>query len=115
MCSTCDGSRVCIPALSQVLENTAFFGEIVLRLPNIAHAVLNMNKAGAVMLNWALGFSNSTGLYDETTTKLIHLVSFLPSVKFKFLAQWRASKVYRTACKDPAKPCISRRWIPELR
>ncbi|XP_037285193.1 coiled-coil domain-containing protein 134 isoform X1 [Rhipicephalus microplus] len=62
-------------ALSQVLENTAFFGEIILRLPNIAHAVLNMNKAGAVVLNWAIGFSNSTELYDETTTKLINLVA----------------------------------------
>ncbi|KAH6935614.1 hypothetical protein HPB50_007065 [Hyalomma asiaticum] len=62
-------------ALSQVLENTAFFGEIVLRLPNIAHTVLNMNKAGAVVLNWAIGFSNSTELYDETTTKLVNLVA----------------------------------------
>ncbi|KAH8040816.1 hypothetical protein HPB51_012986 [Rhipicephalus microplus] len=74
---TCDGIdpyelRI---ALSQVLENTAFFGEIILRLPNIAHAVLNMNKAGAVVLNWAIGFSNSTELYDETTTKLINLVA----------------------------------------
>lgn len=62
-------------ALSQVLENTAFFGEIILRLPNIAHAVINANKAGAVVLNWAIGFSNSTDLYDETTTKLINLVA----------------------------------------
>ncbi|XP_075544193.1 coiled-coil domain-containing protein 134-like [Dermacentor variabilis] len=62
-------------ALSQVLENTAFFGEIILRLPNIAHAVLNMNKAGAMVLNWAIGFANSTELYDETTTKLINLVA----------------------------------------
>lgn len=94
-------------ALSQVLENTAFFGEIVLRLPNIAHAVLNMNKAGAVMLNWALGFSNSTGLYDETTTKLIHLVAQelgLVEKDANFHNPYAAKKQKATPPPVPAEP-----------
>ncbi|CAN7940542.1 unnamed protein product, partial [Ixodes pacificus] len=62
-------------ALSQVLENTAFFGEIVLRLPDISHAVLGENKASALMVHWAVGFANSTGFYDDTTTELIGLVA----------------------------------------
>lgn len=94
-------------ALSQVLENTAFFGEIVLRLPNIAHAVLNMNKAGAVMLNWALGFSNSTGLYDETTTKLINLVAQelgLVEKDANFHNPYAAKKKKTTPPPVPAEP-----------
>ncbi|CAN8006512.1 unnamed protein product [Ixodes hexagonus] len=62
-------------ALSQVLENTAFFGEIVLRLPDISHAVLGENKASALMVHWAIGFANSTGFYDDTTTELVNLVA----------------------------------------
>lgn len=62
-------------ALSQVLENTAFFGEIILRLPDIAHAVMKQDKASSLMLHWAVGFSNSTGLYDQSMSKMIHLVA----------------------------------------
>lgn len=94
-------------ALSQVLENTAFFGEIVMRLPDIAHAALNMNKASALTFNWALGFSNSTGLYDETTTKLINLVAQELGLVEKdpnFHNPYAAKKKKAAPLPEPAEP-----------
>ncbi|XP_064481183.1 coiled-coil domain-containing protein 134-like isoform X2 [Ornithodoros turicata] len=62
-------------ALSQVLENTAFMGEILLRLPDITHGVLGLDRSSALTIYWAIGFANSTGIYDAKTTKLCHLMA----------------------------------------
>jgi hypothetical protein len=62
-------------ALANILENTAFFGDILLRLPDISHKILTLKHEWEVLLNWSLGFSNQTHLLDKQTEKLLYLVS----------------------------------------
>jgi hypothetical protein len=62
-------------ALANILENTAFFGDILLRLPNISHKILTLKHDWEVLLHWSLGFSNQTHLLDKQTEKLVYLVS----------------------------------------
>ncbi|GJQ77412.1 hypothetical protein Trydic_g20811 [Trypoxylus dichotomus] len=63
-------------SLSNILENTALFGEIVLRFPDIAHVVLKTNNNWDVLLQWSIAFSNQVKyLLDKSTIKLLHLVS----------------------------------------
>jgi len=62
-------------ALANILENTAFFGDILLRLPEISYKILTSKHEWEVLLQWSLGFSNQTHLLDKQTEKLIYLVS----------------------------------------
>lgn len=63
-------------ALSNILENTALFGEIVLRFPEISHTVLKSNHDWSILYQWSIGFSNLTNnLLDKSTLTLINLVS----------------------------------------
>jgi hypothetical protein len=64
-----------IVALANILENTAFFGDILLRLPDISHKILTLKHEWEVLLNWSLGFCNQTHLLDKQTEKLVYLVS----------------------------------------
>ncbi|XP_023229150.1 coiled-coil domain-containing protein 134-like isoform X2 [Centruroides sculpturatus] len=62
-------------ALAQTVENTAFFGDILLKLPDITHSILKKEKAWSLLMKWSLGWSNSTGIYDKKTTELMNLVA----------------------------------------
>lgn len=63
-------------ALSNILENTALFGEIVLRFPDIASKVLKDNNDYSVLFKWAVGFAQQNkNLLDDSTITLIGLVS----------------------------------------
>lgn len=63
-------------ALSNILENTALFSEIILRFPDIAVLVLKTNNNWDVLLQWSIAFSNQVKyLLDKSTVKLLHLVS----------------------------------------
>lgn len=62
-------------ALANILENTALFGDILLRLPDISHKILTSKYEWNVLLLWSLGFSNQTHLLDKQTEKLVWLVS----------------------------------------
>lgn len=63
-------------SLSNILENTALFGEIVLRFPDIAQLVLKTNNNWDVLLQWSIAFSNQVKyLLDKSTIKLLQLVS----------------------------------------
>jgi len=62
-------------ALANILENTALFGDILLRLPDISHKILTSKYEWKVLLLWSLGFSNQTHLLDKQTEKLMYLVS----------------------------------------
>lgn len=64
----------CLAALANILENTALFGDIVLRLPDVAHEVLRARHEWDVLLRWCLGFSTQTRLLDPATTRLVSLV-----------------------------------------
>lgn len=63
-------------ALSNILENTALFGEIILRFPDIAAMVLKTNNNWDILLQWSIAFSNQVRyLLDKSTVKLLYLVS----------------------------------------
>lgn len=63
-------------ALSNILENTALFSEIILRFPEISTTVLKLNNNWDLLLRWCIIFCNEVQyLLDTSTVKLINLVS----------------------------------------
>lgn len=63
-------------ALSNILENTALFSEIILRFPDIAVSILKINNNWDVILQWGISFCHQVKyLLDKNTFKLLHLVS----------------------------------------
>ncbi|XP_011315560.1 coiled-coil domain-containing protein 134-like [Fopius arisanus] len=60
--------------LSSVLENTAFFGDIVLQVPDITHRILKKNSHWKNQMQWSLNFANETRfLLDEATGGMLDL------------------------------------------
>ncbi|XP_075215558.1 coiled-coil domain-containing protein 134-like isoform X2 [Lycorma delicatula] len=62
-------------ALSNLLENTALIGDIILRLPEISQSLLSSHNNWVILLSWSLQFANQTDLLDQQTVTLIDLVS----------------------------------------
>ena len=62
-------------AVSMIAENTAFFGDIVLRLPDIAHDILRRSQEWNIILKWSVGFCNDTEIYEARDKKLLHLMA----------------------------------------
>eukprot|EP00112_Aurelia_sp_Birch-Aquarium-sp1_P017096 Seg394.1 transcript_id=Seg394.1/GoldUCD/mRNA.D3Y31 product="Coiled-coil domain-containing protein 134" protein_id=Seg394.1/GoldUCD/D3Y31 len=62
-------------ALAHVVENTAFFGDILLRFPGMTHKIIKSNKEWQIIINWSVGFCNETGLFDGANEKLLSLVA----------------------------------------
>lgn len=62
-------------ALSSILENTAFFGDIILHLPEITHRILKMQQKWNPTIHWSLNFTNQMRhLLNKSTITMIHLV-----------------------------------------
>lgn len=62
-------------ALALVLENTALFGEIVLRLPDIAVRIMRLHRDWTLIYQWCLTFLHEDHyLIDKATLKLMDLV-----------------------------------------
>ena len=64
-------------ALGQNIEKTIFFGEILLHLPDITHRVINSNKPWQLLLTWGIFFASQSNFLDDTSKKLVSLVSYL--------------------------------------
>ncbi|CAD1473172.1 unnamed protein product, partial [Heterotrigona itama] len=63
-------------AISTTLENTAFFGDILLHFPHIIHRVLKTQRKWNPMLNWSFNFTyRAKYLLDSETVTKIHLAS----------------------------------------
>ncbi|KAL3879305.1 hypothetical protein ACJMK2_031606 [Sinanodonta woodiana] len=62
-------------AVSKVLENTAMFGDMVLRLPDVVHAIYKKNNEWRQTINWAVWFCNESRLFDKAHKTLINLMS----------------------------------------
>nr|XP_034983591.1 coiled-coil domain-containing protein 134 isoform X2 [Zootoca vivipara] len=52
-------------AYSHVVENTAFFGDVVLRFPKIVHHYFDRNSNWNNLIRWGIGFCNQTGVFDQ--------------------------------------------------
>ncbi|XP_050575533.1 coiled-coil domain-containing protein 134-like [Bombus affinis] len=63
-------------AISTVLENTAFFGDILLHFPHFIHRILKAQQKWNPIINWSLNFTYRTKyLLDSETAVKIHLAS----------------------------------------
>jgi len=69
--------RIFVPALSTILENTAFLGDIVLRLPDVAHELLDGNEDWKLLTQWAIDFTNDTDIFVDKDRQLISMVCYL--------------------------------------
>lgn len=73
---------VAVPtAYSHVLENTAFFGDVVLRFPKIVHHYFDRNSNWNSLIRWGIGFCNLTGVFKQGShSQVLQLVwLFVPS------------------------------------
>lgn len=57
--------RLLSPAFSQVLENTAFFGDVVLRFPRIVHHYFDHNSNWNLLIRWGISFCTQSGVFDQ--------------------------------------------------
>lgn len=63
-------------AISTTLENTAFFGDILLHFPHIIHRVLKTQQKWNPIINWSFNFTyRAKYLLDSETVTKIHLAS----------------------------------------
>ncbi|XP_018319865.1 coiled-coil domain-containing protein 134-like [Agrilus planipennis] len=62
--------------LSNILENTALFSEVVLRFPDVADVILKQNNKWDIQLQWTIAFCYQVEhLLDKSTMKLLNLVN----------------------------------------
>jgi len=64
-----------LEALSHIVENCAFFGDIVLRLPDISHRVIKDIPKLESMYKWCISFSMAADLCDKSTQKMFDLLA----------------------------------------
>ncbi|KAK3599222.1 hypothetical protein CHS0354_012830 [Potamilus streckersoni] len=62
-------------AVALVLENTAMFGDMVLRLPDVVHAIYKKNNEWRQTISWAVWFCSESNIFDGAHKKLLHLMS----------------------------------------
>ena len=63
-----------LAALSSLLENTAFLGDLLLYLPDVSQPLLKKNNEWNQLFLWSLTFSRETSYLDKTTKTLLYLV-----------------------------------------
>nr|XP_033785247.1 coiled-coil domain-containing protein 134 isoform X1 [Geotrypetes seraphini] len=52
-------------AYSHTVENSAFFGDVVLRFPKIVHHYFDHNSNWNNLIRWGIGFCNLSGIFDD--------------------------------------------------
>jgi hypothetical protein len=62
-------------ALSTVLENIAFVGDILLRLPDITHNLLKANPEWNLTVQWGIGFCNDTLIFTGSDSVLLYTMA----------------------------------------
>ncbi|XP_032239016.1 coiled-coil domain-containing protein 134-like [Nematostella vectensis] len=62
-------------ALAHILENTAFFGDVLLRLPDITHKIFRHSTEWELLAKWSVSFANETGIFDEMDTTVLNLMA----------------------------------------
>ena len=64
----------CITAFSKVVENTAFFGDLVLRLPDMIHGLLKTDKDWQMAVHWGVGFCNDSKIFTGKDAVMLSTV-----------------------------------------
>uniref|UniRef100_A0A8C5QEL0 Coiled-coil domain containing 134 n=1 Tax=Leptobrachium leishanense TaxID=445787 RepID=A0A8C5QEL0_9ANUR len=52
-------------AYSHTVENSAFFGDVVLRFPKIVHHYFDRNSNWNNLIRWGIGFCNLSGIFND--------------------------------------------------
>ncbi|KAJ8298158.1 hypothetical protein KUTeg_024689, partial [Tegillarca granosa] len=61
--------------VSKVLENTAMFGDMVLRLPDIIHDIYDRNKEWQILMAWGVWFCNESSVFQGPAYTLLNLMA----------------------------------------
>jgi hypothetical protein len=61
-------------SMSAVIENTAFFADLLLHFPKIVNKILKKNPSWQAILESSIALTLRTELIDEQTDKAIYLV-----------------------------------------
>jgi 3'-phosphoadenosine 5'-phosphosulfate sulfotransferase (PAPS reductase)/FAD synthetase len=64
-----------LKAFAMVMETTAFNGDLALHFPDIYHQLYDTNNEFQETIKWAVNLVNESKLYDETSQRMIELVS----------------------------------------
>lgn len=64
-----------VSAMSKVFENTAMFGDLILRLPDITHDIYDRNKQWEFLIGWSVWFCMESGVFQGPHERLLKLVS----------------------------------------
>ena len=62
-------------AFSNVAENTVFFGDLLLRLPDITADILKRHKDWDLIIKWSVSFCNESSIFEKREIQLLGLVS----------------------------------------
>lgn len=62
-------------SMSKILENTALFGDLILRMPNVVHDFYDKNRDWHMMLRWAYDFSLQSTVFEGPHEKLLSLMA----------------------------------------
>jgi hypothetical protein len=66
---------IVMDVFSTILENTAFLGDLVLRLPDIAHELLDSNSDWRSLTHWAVAFTNDSNVFVNGDGRVIHMMA----------------------------------------
>lgn len=95
-----------LEALGNILENTALFGDILLRLPDITYKVYSKSNEWDLLARWSISFCNETQVYDEADSKLLNLMAqelrFVPKDP-KYINPYRKSAKKKVSLSEENK------------
>ena len=91
-------------AFSNVAENTVFFGDLLLRLPDITSDILKRHKDWDLIIKWSVGFCNESNIFEKREMQLLSLVSVL----HPFICECPGSNQGPMLTVLPTRTCHSR-------
>ncbi|GAB1607497.1 coiled-coil domain-containing protein 134-like [Argonauta hians] len=62
-------------SLSQVLEKTALFSDVMLKLPDVTHDLFDKNDPWRICIAWCIVFCQKSKIYDQVHQKMLAALS----------------------------------------
>ncbi|CAI9729971.1 Hypothetical predicted protein [Octopus vulgaris] len=62
-------------SLSQILEKTALFSDLMLKLPDVAHDLFDKNDPWRICIAWCIVFCQKSKIYDDVHQKMLAVLS----------------------------------------
>ncbi|XP_005097575.1 coiled-coil domain-containing protein 134 [Aplysia californica] len=93
--------------VSKVLENTAMFGDMVLRLPDLVHDLYDRQREWQLLLAWSYGFCTQSGAFEGPNEQLLHLMAQevgIIAMDPNYVNPFKAANQKKKRYEEPAKP-----------